>query len=271
MSDKSRTTFGELVHTYATPHRFAVFEIAFQRAISALCLGGSLWLLTGVPVASAQKGNAASILTLVLTLLVGAALLVSLTRPAFGAATKNTRVALARARCAAHSIGCTLPQPRTMAKLVAVTIFTLAITALLQGPILDLAVQTVGTHQSPEQLAADAERSTWLSSGWASHIPGLTLISGVVTEEILWRGPLIAAVVLARRHFRSGWPKWAAHVMIAGLWILRGYKFGMAHYTFSALNAAVTVVAGLLWGGLAIWTRSLIPSIASHAAYNTLV
>ncbi|MFH9306028.1 hypothetical protein ACH4J9_33530, partial [Streptomyces albus] len=133
---------------------------------------------------SAQEGNIASFVVLFVAFVFGAVLLLSLMRPIFGVATKNTRIVLARARCAARSIGCVLPQPPTVANLVAVTIATLAITALLQGPILDLVVETVGTHQSPEQLAADAERSTWWTAGWASHIPGLTLISGVVTEEI---------------------------------------------------------------------------------------
>lgn len=269
--EKSRTTFGELVHTYATPHRFAVFTIGLQRALSGFCLGAFLIYMTGVPVVSAQEGNIASFVILVVAFVFGAVLLLSLMRPIFGVATKNTRIVLARARCAARSIGCALPQPPTVANLVAVTIVTLAITALLRGPILDLVVETVGTHQSPEQLAADAERTTWWTAGWASHIHGLTLISGVVTEEIRWRGPLIAAVVLARRYFRSGWPKWAALMMITGLWILLGYNFGIGHDTFSAANAAHMVISGLLWGGLAIWTRSLIPSIASHAAYNALV
>lgn len=154
--------------------------------------------------------------------------------------------------------------------LLAVTIVTLAVTALLRGPISDLVVATAGTDQSPAQRAADADRSTWSTSGWAGHIPGLTLMSGgVVTEELMFRGPLVAAVVFARRYFRSGWPKWAARILIAILWIFLGYEFGIGHDTFSALNAALMVVAGLLWGGaLAIWTKSLLPSIASHALYN---
>ncbi|MFA3899566.1 CPBP family intramembrane glutamic endopeptidase [Rhodococcus sp. 5A-K4] len=222
-----------------------------------------------VPVMSAQKSNAASLTILGFGLFTGA-LFVFLIRPIGGYSARGVRVATARARRAARSIGCTLPQPPTIANFVAVSIVTLTITALLRGPIFDLTVAAVGTQQSPEQLAATAERSTWLSAGWAAHIPGLTLISGVVAEEVLWRGPLVVAVVLTRRYFRGGWPKWAAFMMIAGLWILLGYLFGIGHITFSALNAVHMVIAGLLWGGLAIWTRSLIPSITSHAVFNLL-
>lgn len=176
-NDKSRATIGELVLAYATPRRYAVGKAFVQRSTSALCFWGFLCLFAAVPVMSAQESNATSIVMLAYSLFMGVALLTSVTRPVLGAAARGTRVVLARARCAARSIGCTVPQPRTIANLVAVTVVTLTITALLKGPIFDLVVAAVGTQQSPDQIAADADRSTWLGSGWAADIPGLTLIS----------------------------------------------------------------------------------------------
>ncbi|MGW4334915.1 CPBP family intramembrane glutamic endopeptidase [Rhodococcus koreensis] len=264
-NDKLRTSMGDLLVASATPRRLATLETGFQRLFLAVLLWGFLILFTGVPVGSAQGGNAVGLGILVLALILGVFLLCML---ALLGSSHGGRATVAQARWAARSIGCALPQPRTIVMFLAVTVVTLAVTALLRGPIFDLVVATVGTYQSPAQRAADADRSTWSTSGWAGHIPGLTLMSGVVTEELMFRGLLVAAVVFARRYFHSGWPKWAARILIAVLWIFLGYEFGIGHDTFSALNAALMVVAGLLWGALAIWTKSLFPSIASHALYN---
>ncbi|QSE87568.1 CPBP family intramembrane metalloprotease (plasmid) [Rhodococcus pseudokoreensis] len=264
-NDKPRTSTGDLLVASTNPRRPATLKTGFPR----LCLAVLLWVFliffAGVPTISAQEGNAVGLGLLVLAIIWGVFLLCML---ALLGSSHGARATVARARWAARSIGRTLPQPRTIVMLLAVTIVTPAVTALLRGPILDLVVATAGTDQSPAQRAADADRSTWSTSGWAGHIPGPTLMSGVVFEELMFRGPLVAAVVFARRCIRSGWPKWAARILIAVLWIFLGYEFGIGHDTFSALNAALMVVAGLLWGVLAIWTKSLLPSIASHALYN---
>lgn len=240
---------GDLLIVSTTPRRLATLETGTQRLLLALSLGSFLIFFIGVPATSAQEGNTVGLGLLVVALLWGVFLLCMLARLG---CSHGVRATIARTRWAARSIGCTLPQPRTAAMLLAVTIATLAVTALLRGPIFDLVVEAVGTDQSPAQRAADDDRSTWLTSGWAGHIPGLTLVSGVVTEELMFRGPLVAAVVFARRYFRSGWPKWAARILMACLWIFLGYEFGIGHDTFSSLNAALMVVAGLLWGALSM-------------------
>ncbi|NHZ92007.1 CPBP family intramembrane metalloprotease [Massilia sp. CCM 8733] len=76
---------------------------------------------------------------------------------------------------------------------------------------------------------------------------------GPVLEEMLFRGIIL-------RSFLGQYPKWAAILASAGL-------FGFAHMNIYQYVGAVII--GVFLGWLYERTRSLIPCIALHAAYNT--
>ncbi|NHZ37566.1 CPBP family intramembrane glutamic endopeptidase [Massilia rubra] len=74
-----------------------------------------------------------------------------------------------------------------------------------------------------------------------------------VLEEMLFRGIIL-------RSFLGQYPKWAAILASAGL-------FGFAHMNLYQYVGAVII--GVFLGWLYERTRSLLPCIALHAAYNT--
>ena len=98
---------------------------------------------------------------------------------------------------------------------------------------------------------------------WRDQLPnalvGLPLLVAIVAaEEVVWRGAV--TLPLAAR-----WGPWAG---IA----LGGLVFGAAHLGFgSVLLVLAAVVCGACWGGLAVATRSLVPSVVCHLLWDLAV
>jgi membrane protease YdiL (CAAX protease family) len=102
----------------------------------------------------------------------------------------------------------------------------------------------------------------WLRAhtGW---VGGLVLASAA-GEEIVWRG-LVTRLIAERVGSRFAWI-WAAIAYAAAfaptVWVLRDPSAGVNPLlVFAALGS------GLVWGGMARWTRRLAPCILSHAAF----
>lgn len=86
-------------------------------------------------------------------------------------------------------------------------------------------------------------------------------------EEMLYRGPVIlaAAYLLART-----WPRCWRVVAVGGIWLVSSVYFGGGHLEFSQLNAVTATANGLLYGGLALVSRSLWPAVVAHGLHNFL-
>lgn len=91
---------------------------------------------------------------------------------------------------------------------------------------------------------------------WALAV---TSILVVPTEEFLWRGYLIT-------YLRDVW-EWP----VALAWAVAALSFAAHHYRFGTINIMLKAVSGLAWGGLFLWSASLVPGVISHLAFDFLV
>lgn len=137
-----------------------------------------------------------------------------------------------------------------------------ATTALLVPPVLALVpVVVLAVTLLTDWLLALAPLSGWEEDLFAS-MSGDTLaaillvcVLAPVTEEMLFRGLIL-------RGFLARYPRWPAIAASAVL-------FGASHLNLYQFAAALLL--GLLLGWLYERSRSLIPCIALHAAYNAAV
>ncbi|MDQ3033685.1 MAG: CPBP family intramembrane metalloprotease [Myxococcota bacterium] len=92
--------------------------------------------------------------------------------------------------------------------------------------------------------------------GWvrAITVPLTVVAIAATTEELVFRGLLLPAL--------------RPRLGVAGAWVLTSLLFGVFHVTpFAAIYATI---AGLVLGGIAIRTRSVLPCIAFHGAFNAV-
>jgi membrane protease YdiL (CAAX protease family) len=94
------------------------------------------------------------------------------------------------------------------------------------------------------------------------------LLVAAFGEEVTWRG-FVARLIAERVGSRFAW-MWAAFPYALSLlptaWALRDPEAG--------LNPCLLLAAlffGLVWGGMARWTRRLAPSVLSHAGFDWCV
>lgn len=87
-------------------------------------------------------------------------------------------------------------------------------------------------------------------------------------EEIAFRGALLVAVAVVVSSTSNRWIRGA--VTVAAL-IGTSWVFGLVHLDWSLLNAVSAGVGGVIFGSVAIATRSLWASIVAHALFNALV
>lgn len=91
-------------------------------------------------------------------------------------------------------------------------------------------------------------------------------LTGPAVEEVAWRVPLLALLHLFA--VRLSWPAAARFAVIAAAVLLQGVLFGCSHADFSTLDAVATGFAGIVWGTLAVVTRSVVAPLLSHTTYN---
>ena len=137
---------------------------------------------------------------------------------------------------------------------MAATALLLVPAILLTIPILLLVTEAVGSL-----LVSLFPLSNWESEAFADMVSGsfssivATCILAPVLEEMLFRGIIL-------RSFLRQYSRWAAIVGSAAL-------FGFAH--MNLYQYVTAVIVGVFLGWLYERSRSLLPCIALHAAYNT--
>lgn len=144
------------------------------------------------------------------------------------------------------------------------------------GPVLRLLVEHFPASEvGAQQRAWDAREATHVLP-FPGRITGVTMTANVIVEELIYRTPVIVAATLALRRLRTpgGVPRWERALLIAAVICVWGgisvYGFASGHQEFSALNFATTFLDGIVWGALAIWTRSLLPGVVGHSLGNAL-
>lgn len=100
---------------------------------------------------------------------------------------------------------------------------------------------------------------------WRSIVFGFGIAP--LVEEAAWRGPLLVLAALWPETSHSHTRRW---VLVAAV-ILGSAAFGWSHHDYGMMNVASSVAGGLMYGSLALWSRSLIPSMVTHGLYNTTV
>ena len=126
---------------------------------------------------------------------------------------------------------------------------------------------------------AGSPRESWMArvylqlgdTGWLRGHAGLValmVLAAAAAEEIVWRG-LVTRLIAERVGSRSAWI-WAAvayaMAQIPTAWVLRDPEAGL-----NPLLIVGALALGLVWGAMARWTRRLMPSILSHAAFDWCV
>lgn len=98
------------------------------------------------------------------------------------------------------------------------------------------------------------------------------LVSGVVSEELVFRGVplLIVAATFAVTDSQQRAHRLVRAVVVVAAWAASLIVFGIIHWEFSDLNVVSMVINGAVWGGAALWTRSLVPAVVGHTYWNLI-
>lgn len=179
---------------------------------------------------------------------------------------RNVRAMFAYWRDGLSALGVRWPASRAqpVRLLLALVVVPVVVVALDVGPLWKLTLHLTGYQLDSGQVAANADRLTWFSSGWAGHIPGLILVCAVIAEEILYRGALLIIV----NRVAAGRSRWIGVSIVLLAYTGQAVWFGMVHSEYSAANAVSAAFSGLSYGAMALWSRSLLPSIISHSLHN---
>lgn len=142
---------------------------------------------------------------------------------------------------------------------------TAAVLLLIGAKLGDMDWQSLAGDQPPTQ---DIRRD------WTEplSIPGLIALGALATppgEELLFRGGLLlSAAGLTRARVL---PPWLRSTLIIVALLATSGMFGLIHGGYSIQNVTSAGINGLVWGTVALKTRSIIPAVAGHAIFNTAV
>lgn len=160
------------------------------------------------------------------------------------------------------------------AALVVVLVYTFV---RASGPVLRMLVEYFPTSQVGAQQQAWNAREAAHELPFPGRITGVTMTANVIVEELIFRTPVIVTSTMALRRLRrphAEVPRWERRLLIAAVicvWAgISVYGFAAGHQQFSALNFATTFLDGIVWGALAICTRSLLPGVVGHSVNNGL-
>lgn len=124
--------------------------------------------------------------------------------------------------------------------------------ALLEIPALGASATVDSRH------TAVAEAPAWVGGLYFA-------LRGVPAEEVLYRGTLLLAAHGIRLSVRA---RGARIASLTVLLVFTSVWFGWSHLEWSLANAVTAGAAGLVYGGMALWLRSLWPSMIAHAGHN---
>lgn len=137
--------------------------------------------------------------------------------------------------------------------------------ALAYGLNIAVFLTFVALHGGLKELMA--QRSSWMAK--LSDVPAVAIVPMVLFaglwEELVFRGFLLgrlrASVPVAPGSERAVWRDVVAVAASASF-------FAAGHVYQGALGVLQTLVVGVAFGGLTVWSRSLWPAIAAHAAID---
>ncbi len=95
------------------------------------------------------------------------------------------------------------------------------------------------------------------------HLVLLASSSGSILEELLFRGLLFWFGLELFRHLR-----WSQRLSAVATVILVAIAFAFAHLGRTGTNLYSTVLTGIAFGGIRIWSNSTAAAALMHATYN---
>lgn len=112
------------------------------------------------------------------------------------------------------------------------------------------------------QLAKNNERIELMMPDVSTVTLCLTMVVVAAYEELLFRGFLLT-------HLRRITRRWWAAVLLSSA-LFAAIHVGEGVGTQSPATAVPLFLIAILWSGVTIWRRSLIPAILGHALFNML-
>lgn len=129
-----------------------------------------------------------------------------------------------------------------------------------------LVFELIGPLFPPGDDLVDTRADKYLGHSVA-YVWVLQLIDAGLSEELVFRSPVLAAYLLLRvstlARSRFAWALWA----IGSLgWTT---AFGLIHLDYGMWNVAPAFVMGVVFVGVTVLTRTLWTSVIGHTTYNT--
>lgn len=90
-------------------------------------------------------------------------------------------------------------------------------------------------------------------------LPILVIILAAVLEELIWRGYLIPALMSI----------WSLELWLA--LFISSVAFSIHHVYFGLHQIGIKAAQGMLWGGVFLFSASLLPAIIAHIAFNLFI
>ncbi|OZD86537.1 hypothetical protein CH260_23885 [Rhodococcus sp. 05-2256-B2] len=253
---------------------------ACTRVIIGILIALGLAMVVGIPLGVASEGWSAAAAALqaggVVLLLAVIVVVVSwMFQSGFTPSRNHWRVLRVQLLWTVPALGIRLPAEHRRGRprlVVSVLIVLVLAVAFLRSSVWHLLTEHVSGPVGDAQVQLNADRSRWYASSWAGSIPGLVLVSGVVWEELVYRGVplLIVAATFAVTDSHRRAHRVVRAVVVITAWAVSSVVFGIGHSEFSDLNAVSAAINGAVWGGAALWTRSLVPAVAGHTFWNLM-
>jgi membrane protease YdiL (CAAX protease family) len=121
------------------------------------------------------------------------------------------------------------------------------------------ATALLGSAGAP--AVADPRAGLVYAAGWGGGL--LTVwLSAAMAEELLFRGLLL--LLVARMTARRRRP-----VLVVAVLVGTSVAFGLWHWSYGMSNVLSVTVDGLVYGVLALRSRSLVPAVLAHGFYDS--
>lgn len=258
--------------------------LADRRGWSTVCMLAALMCAAVIPQAMAETADAGGSQWLVAVVCVaGSAVLAWIARrvsirsmSSLKLRRHRSRVMCARLGWSLAASGIRLPveRHRFRPRLLVSTVVVVATCVAVSRPEVVALIDDYAPHAvTAEQVAATQGRMQWWDAGFPGDVPGSVLLSGVLREELFYRGlwllfpiAIVRALPVYDRRTRGA----VVVAVTAATWLLSTFTFGDSHAEFSAFNVATATVSGAVFGAAAVWTRSLLPAVIGHALTNLI-
>lgn len=138
----------------------------------------------------------------------------------------------------------------------------LAVPASLAAAVVGVWVTTaLGLTSAPVD-----DRAAMLAGASPVQVVSFGLLAAPLVEEGIFRAPLLLIVAHWSKHRH---PRVRTVVMVVAV-VASSAWFGWIHHEYGLVNVVSAAISGLVYAGLALVSRSLVPSMVAHAAHNIL-